>query len=98
MGLDLAAPSARWRTSRGQARPEVGASDAGRRAGVVDQIGDVRRQAGEDGALLGRRQPAGADLGVEVRVRRGDDRVLETAYRLALRGRDVGERLARLQL
>ena len=64
---------------------------------AVDDVVDARLEVGEDRCPLGRRQPAGGDLLVEIGLGRGDERLLEPRRGLAVRLRDLGERVAVLE-
>ena len=66
--------------------------------GAVDEVVDMVRRSLQQlvGLCLGDR--AGLDRRVELRLGIGRDRLLETVDRLALRLRDLGEGLPRLEL
>jgi hypothetical protein len=68
------------------------------RARAIDEIVDVRGELGENGLRLRGGQLARGDRPVEPRLRAGEDRRLQPVDRLALRGRDLRERLAAPEL
>ena len=88
-----ASGAARLDARRGSAGPAAEPE----REFAVDDVVDARLEVGEDRRPLGRRQPAGCDLLVEIRLGGGDERLLEPRRGLAVRLRDLGERVAVLE-